>query len=300
MKFRGLVLATIVLALLIGLLYWSNREPAAKPAENSDSTSPKILALNQADIVKIDVKKKNGDEVAVAKDSSGAWHITAPATYRADPSAINGILSDLSPLTADQLVEDKATNLANYGLSPPDAEVTVTESGDKSQRLLLGDETPTHSGAYAALAGDPRVFTISSYVKTGLEKNLNDLRDKNLFDLGFSDPQKIEFHDGDKTYFLTRGGTDWWGAYGKKLESAGANSFVEQLRNLKAEKFVDSGFGAPTIQITVIADPGGQPQKVSISQSGDQYIAKREGDSTLYQLDGKAVEELQKAEAKLK
>ena len=35
----------------------------------------------------------------------------------------------------------------------------------------MGDDTPTGSGAYAKLAGDPRVFTIGSFVKTSLDKN---------------------------------------------------------------------------------------------------------------------------------
>ena len=39
---------------------------------------------------------------------------------------------------------------------------------------------------------------------------------------------------------------------------------------------------------------------VSIAKSGDNYIAKREGEPSLYQLDAKAVEELQKAAADVK
>ena len=50
----------------------------------------------------------------------------------------------------------------------------------RRDELLIGDDTPTGSGAYAKLAGDPRVFTVASFIKTSLDKTPNDLRDKRL------------------------------------------------------------------------------------------------------------------------
>ena len=50
----------------------------------------------------------------------------------------------------------------------------------RSDELLIGDDTPTGSGAYAKLAGNPRVFTVASFVKTSLDKTPDDLRDKRL------------------------------------------------------------------------------------------------------------------------
>jgi ribosomal protein L12E/L44/L45/RPP1/RPP2 len=46
--------------------------------------------------------------------------------------------------------------------------------------VLVGDATPTNSGNYAKLPDSPKVYTIASYVKTGLDKTDNDLRDKRL------------------------------------------------------------------------------------------------------------------------
>ena len=51
MKFRGLLVAAIVLAALTGTLYWSNhRKPTENTATASADAPPKILTLNQADI----------------------------------------------------------------------------------------------------------------------------------------------------------------------------------------------------------------------------------------------------------
>ena len=78
----------------------------------------------------------------------------------------------MSGLNADRVVEDKASDRKQYGLDPPAVEVDITGKGHATQQLLLGDETPAGGDVYAALAGDPRVFTIASYSKTSLDKEL--------------------------------------------------------------------------------------------------------------------------------
>jgi hypothetical protein len=435
MKSRGLLLAACVLIILVGLLYWSNRESSAKTSGSalSAAASPKILALNQADVTKIEIKKSTSD-IVLAKNASGAWQITSPSEFPADSTAVSSLLSTLSPLNAARVVDEKAVDLQSYGLAPPATQLLITENDNKSTQLLIGDDTPTRSGAYVALGGDPRVFTVATYNKSSLDKGLNDLRDKRfitlesdkvnrlellaknsvlefdhykdqwqivkpkplradntpienairtltdakidlnqpagdqgkiassfakaevigtaklmsdtgtqelnvrkigkdyyatssvahvpykvseeiaqefskplddfrnkkLFDFGYSDPGKIEFKDGAKSYFLTKGGADWWGPDGKKLELEGADSFVDKLRDLKADKFLDSGFGNPAIEITVTPSSGSSSKKVLLSKSTDGYIARRENDASLYRLDGKAVEEMRHAATQMK
>src|SRR2546425_2836013 len=184
MKNRGLIIAALVLAALLGLLYWSNRHPrsdntnAALPTPSEPA--PNILTLNEDVINKIEIRKKSGDQIVIAKDSNGKWQITSPKSMGVDDSAISSLLSTLSSLNSERLVEEKATNLGQYGLAEPKLEVNITDKNNSMRKLLVGDDTPTGSGAYAQLAGDPRLFTIASFTTTSLDKGLNDLRDKRL------------------------------------------------------------------------------------------------------------------------
>ena len=52
---------------------------------------------------------------------------------------------------------------------------------------------------------------------------------------------------------------------------------------------------SPQIEAAVISNDGKRIEKVLISKSGSDYIAKRDDDSTLYQLPAASVEELQKS-----
>jgi hypothetical protein len=435
MKMNSLLFAAIVLALLSGVLYWSNhRKPAESAVKVSADTPPKILTLTQADIAKVDIKRKSGDEVELAKDNAGKWQIAGAKPLRADQNEVSNMLSTLSSLTSERLIEEKASNLADYGLAQPAVEVDVTAKDNKTQKLLIGDNTPAGNATYVALAGDPRVFTLASYSKTSLDKSAKDLRDKRLlvfeqdklsrvelaakkqdiefgrsknqwqivkpkplraddskveelirklgdakmdlnvsdddqkkaaaafnsgsavatakvtdtsgteelqvrkskddyyakstavegvhkvgsdlgtaldksvdefrnkklFDFGFSDPEKIELRAGGKAYFLTKGGSDWFSADGKKIDAIGAEALVGKIRDLAASKFVDSGFGTADVEITASPNGAKSVEKVLISTDGDHYVAKRDGEPALYQLDPVVVTGLQKAAEDMK
>lgn len=436
MKIHNLFIAGLVLLLLVGFLYWSNHHKPDDSTKISAGTPPAILKLDQGSITKLELKKKDSQPIQLEKENSGNWQITEPQPLRADDSSVSGILSTLSSLNSERLVEDKSSDLKPYGLDRPSVEVDLTEKDNKSQKLLLGDETPASGGIYAMLAGDPRIFTVSSYTKTSVDKNLNDLRDKHLltvnvdkvsrveligknediefgrnkddwqilkpkplradsiqvgdllreladakmdlsasdaqnkdatsafaqavpvatakitdesgtqqlqirknkdnyyakstavegaykvdsslskaldksvndfrnkklFDFRYNDPNRIELHNGAKSYFLTRGtggSEDWW-SNGKKMDAASVEAVISNLRDLTASKFVDSGFSNPLVEAIVVSDDGKRTEKVQIAKSGDQYIAKRENEPALYQLDSNSVEDLLKAADEIK
>src|SRR5579871_343640 len=166
MKIRSLIVATLVLLALGSILYWSeHRKPGDEAAKASADTPPAILKLDEAAITRLELKKKDAEPIVLAKSTSGTWQITQPKLLNADQSAVSGAISTLSSLSSERLVEDKASDLKKYGLDRPAVEIDVTEKDNKTQMLLLGDETPAGGAIYAMLAGDPRVYTMASYTK---------------------------------------------------------------------------------------------------------------------------------------
>jgi hypothetical protein len=429
MKSTGLLIAASLLAVLTGVLYWSNHHAAEGTTKPAAPAATKLLTIKDADVSKIEIDKKGTEQVGLAKGGDGKWEITAPQKLTGDQDAITGVISVLGGLNSERVVEDHALDLKQYGLADPSVQVDLTTKDGKSQKLLLGDDTPTGNGVYAAVSGDPRVYTIASYSKTSLDKTASDLRDKRLFtanfdkvseidltakkqsiefgrskdawqivkprplradnfsvedlvrrlkdakmdlsadadsdekkltaafasatpvatakvtdatgtqtlevrknktdyyakssavsgvykvaadlgtgldkalddfrnkkifDFGFDDVTAVEMHDGSKSYSLVKGGTDWW-SNGKKMDAMSSQAFIDKLRDLAATKFPDSGFTNATITVKVTSNGGKRVENISIAKSGENYVAKREGEPSLYQLDAKAVEELQKA-----
>ena len=143
------------------------------------------------------------------------------------------------------------------------------------------------------------VYKIDSRLGRAVDKGLDEFRDKKLFDFGFSEPSKVEMQNGSKSYFLTKGGQDWW-SNGVKMDTGAVGSYISSLRDLSASKFVQSGFTNPTVEISVTSGDGKRVEKVSIAKSGSSYIAKRESDPTFYEVDASSVETLLKSANNIK
>jgi hypothetical protein len=77
-------------------------------------------------------------------------------------------------------------------------------------------------------------------------------------------------------------------------------NLIDKLRDLAAVKFVEKGGGQPLFEATVTSNSGKRVEKVTITKLGDQHFAQREGEPSIYELDGKAVGELTKAAADVK
>jgi hypothetical protein len=440
MKLRGLTIAALVLAALSGTLYWSNHRKEADSAASaisSDATppAPKILTLKEDDISEIHLRKNGNEEAALTKDQNGKWRITAPKPLGADQSAVSSLVITVASLGSDRVVAEKADDLRQYGLASASLEVVITTKDQKSRKVSIGDETPAGSGAFAMLAGDPRVFTIATYAKTSIDKGVNDLRDKRLitadldkisqlelitkkeilafgrnkqewqilkprplradnyqveelvrklreakmdvsgsdaadeqkkaaagfasaatlatvkvvdssgmqelqvrknkddyyakssvvagvykvpsdlgpaldkhlddfrnkklFDFGFDEPSKVELRDGPKVYVFTKGGQDWW-LDGKKMDSSNVQSLIDKMGELSASKFVDSGFTTAALDLTIVSNDSKRVEKVQIAKADNRYIAKRENEPALYEVDSAVVNDLQKLAGEVK
>src|SRR5437016_6103746 len=264
MKNRGLLVAALVLAALLGLLYWSNRHPRSdnsNPALPTPSEpAPNILTLNEADINKIELQKKGVDQIVIAKDSNGKWQITSPKSIGVDDAAISSMLSTLSSLNSERLVEEKATNLGQYGLADPKLEVDITDKNNAARKLLIGDDTPTGSGAYVQLAGDPRVFTIASFTKTSLDKGLHDLRDKRLITAEADKITRLELTVKQQTIEFSRDKEQWQILKPKPLRADGAK-VAELVRKITDAKMDLTAASTESPSPSATPSPGASPSK---------------------------------------
>jgi Domain of unknown function (DUF4340) len=435
MKPKGLLIAVALLAVLGGLIWWSNKKQAGA-SKTPATTETKILTIPEDQIQEIKIQHANGDVVDLRRDS-GKWRIVQPKELSADPDASTSLVSALTSVTADKTIEDKATDISPYGLNHPTLDVIVTKKDGSSNELLIGDDTPNASGSYAKLPNDQRVFTVLSFVKTSLDKSLNDLRDKRLlafdsdkltrveltakgpavefskngqnewqilkprplradsaqvdtligklkdakmdatvsaddakkaaagfasgtkvatatvtdssgtqtlevrkdkdknyyakssavegifkitsdvgdaldkgaddfrnkklFDFGFSDPTKLDIKSGPAAAAVTytKSG-DKWMSGAKTMDNSTVQNLIDKMRDLSASKFPDKGAGDPVFEASVTSNSGKRTEKVTITKQGTEYFAKREGEPSIYQLDSKAVEDLQKAASDVK
>ncbi len=430
MKFRGLLLGAILLAGLAGLVFWSNRAEKAREDKPPEGASPKIVSVSEEDIRRIEISRAGAEATVLEKSDDGVWGIVAPQPLRADQDAVRSLVTSLSSLNSDRLIEEKAGDLTTFGLDAASLTVSFFKADGTSSALKIGSETPTGGGFYAMLEGAPSVYTVASWTKSGLDKTAADLRDKRLvafdseklsrleltaggetveigrnaakqwqilrpkpyradggeveslisrlrdarmeseptpeearkaaaafasakpvvvvrvtdlagtqqlelrkskdndyyargstvegvhklsshvgdglgktledlrnrklYDFEWDPPTRIEIRDGgQRTVFEKR--EDKWLRGGKTLDAASMNSFIDNLRDLTALKFKEQGFGEVEFEASVTSDAGKRVEKVQFSKSGENFLARRDGEPSLYEIDAHAVVTLRQA-----
>src|SRR5579872_2866373 len=230
MNTRGLLIATVLLAALGGVLYWSNHH---KKSDDTDAAN-KILSLKQDDVSGLDLKRKNGEEETLVRDKDKSnWRMTAPKPLNANTQTISEILSLLSALKADHVVADKATDLSQYGLSPAQLTLTISESNGVTHKLLIGDSIPAGTNFYAALEGDPRVFALTSYDKSSLDKTGKDLADLRLLPVDDSKIDTVEVTAPNKNIVFAQKDGAWQiqKPQAARADEAQVNRFLHDLES---------------------------------------------------------------------
>lgn len=286
LKMRQLIVATAVLAALAAGLYWSNHRKAAadNAAATPSASNAKVISLNQDDISKLEVKKKDSDDVVLDRVSAANWKITSPKPLVADQSSISTILYNLSPMDGATPIDDHAADLKQFGLTDPDAKITATLKGGNSQTVLVGDDTPTGDAAYVMVSGEAKVYSIPKNTKTNLDKGLNDLRDKRLMPVDFDKLTSVEINGGKlhltfasedgkwtvRSPANLRGDTSKMEGIIEKLRTATMDPGAPEADTKKAASQFASGAPVAAIKAT---DASGT-QELQVRKAGDAYYAK--------------------------
>ncbi|HJX96800.1 MAG TPA: DUF4340 domain-containing protein, partial [Candidatus Acidoferrum sp.] len=262
----------------------------------NDLRDKRLLVFEQDKLSRVELTAKKQDiEFGRNKEQ---WQIVKPKPFRADDSKVEELIRKLADakmdLSASDDDEKKAAAAFGSGTAVATAKVTDASGTEELQVRKNKDDY------YAKSSAVEGVYKVGNDLGTALDKTVDDFRNKKLLDMGFNDPEKIELHEGAKAYYLTKGGSDWFSADGKKVDAIGAESFVEKVRDLEASKFVDAGFGAVELEVTATSNAGKTVEKVLIAKDGDHYVAKRDGEPALYQLDPVVVTGLEKAAEDMK
>jgi hypothetical protein len=283
MQTTKLVIAAVLLAALSGAVWWAKRHPQSETS-TSTPVSPTVINIPDASIDSIAIQKKDASPITLER-KNGKWALTAPAAFPADQDAASGLVTSLSPITADSVVEDRAADLSKYGLSAPSLAVTVHEKKGKSDEIVFGDDVPAGSLVYAQHKGDPKVYTLASSIKTSLDKSVNDLRDKRLLTFDTNQLTRIELASAKSDAEFGKNSQNEWAIIKPEPYRADNFQIEELLRKLSDAKMDLSGSAddakkaaaayatAAPVRAVKLTDSSGT-QSLDVRKVKDDYYAK--------------------------
>ena len=251
----------------------------------------------------------------VIEQKRDSWQLVEPLEWRANPYAISRIIAQLQVLEWDSafsLDEIKASGqtLADYGLESPSAMITLQTSDGQEATIKFGSSTEVGQRLYIMPPKEDRVFVVKRSLIDGLTLDLEDLRDKQLFDMLLFDLDSLSITAGNAKTSLSRQGQQWsfqipiqTAADPRAVDAALAALTGMQVLNFPAESVGQTGLNNPQYEIQI----GGSNRRQTlllgenlVFEDEPSYYAQLQGNQTTLIVPAAPVDNLLKAQETLR
>jgi len=252
----------------------------------SDLRDKRLLTFNQDKLTSVTLAGK-GPAVEFGKNAQGDWQITKPKPMRADTLLVDDLVRKLKDAKMDVISTDAKDQFAK-GERVGTAS-TTDNTGTQTIELHKAKDNSYYAKSSAG------IYKVAGDLGDSFTKGIDDYRNKKLFDFGFNDPTKVEVNgvayqkSGDK-----------WMSGSTQYDAGSLQSVIDKLRDLSAAKFSEKMAGTQAFTFGVTSGDKNHYEKVTINKDGDAYDAQRDGDPTVYVIDSKTIDDLQKAAAAVK
>ncbi len=209
--------------------------------ETREEAAKKLFTVKEGDIHAITLRRGQ-EEISLVKQGD-QWQVVKPITAKADPVAVDSMLSTLAYLEKTRDV-GALKDLQNFGLTQPGLVVEFT--GDRAtHRLAIGAKTPGDLGYYALADQDPKVLIISANNKESLDRGLAALRDRTIFAFNPDQVKALKIRRGSTLVDLERTGPQSWRWVGRDQFQVRRDRVEAMLRQLHFTRIRDFVAEAP-------------------------------------------------------
>jgi hypothetical protein len=184
-------LILLAVAALLGAGIWLSNRRQAEEQETEAQAKRLFGALEAGQVEWVALTTSDGREVRLARQD-GAWRMTEPVDFPADPTSADGIAGALATLTSEAVI-DEPQPPAVYGLDEGVRLVRFAANGQEHE-LRIGKKTPVGANSYAATGtgDDAKVYTVATFKTSAFDKALDDLRERRPLRFEREDVTRIE------------------------------------------------------------------------------------------------------------
>lgn len=190
------------------------------------------LLLHQGTL-EVEVRRKNGE-----------WTMLKPVEAPADPTAVAGVLGEISALKATSFVSDTGGDLALFGLNAPTLALEV-KTAATNRVLQIGQNDPKETNqVFARVADQNSVFLLPRGSVDLLAKLSDRIRDKRV--VTFPSPELVQSVDfsgkgGDFRIERDEQSRRWslkWGGTNRPADAESVDGWIKALYAARASRFL--------------------------------------------------------------
>ena len=175
----------------------------------------RMLQADRDAIERITLTGGSGGPVVLVRKQDGFW-IEKPLADRADKDMVEGLLADLTGLTAERFL-DGVRILGELGLAPPRQVVEIAVKGGAApMRVALGAPLAAEAAPEGQATGElsyarvgETLFEARTRLGESVQRSADEWRAPQLSAFEVHDVEAFTVQEGKAAMDLTRAGTDW-------------------------------------------------------------------------------------------
>ena len=209
MSWKTLVVLLVLAAGLGGFLVVDSQWIAPK-REKTESAKGRLWSVEPKDVEALTITRK--DDTIKLKRAGDGWEMLEPVKSRADGGVVNEVVTALTTARVDREIDPNPSKLADFGLEPPAAQVTLEVKGRPAPlTLAVGGKNPTGVWVYAREGSKPAVVVVGESVARDTARPVADFRDKTLlaFDRKNVTAVDLDLAEGSRMTLEAEDGGKW-------------------------------------------------------------------------------------------
>ena len=286
------------------------RDKRALPAAVDKAKQIQLkFEFKSADAAELEKAKKVGlsvkpPKIVLTKQPNNNWEVTDPAV-RTDFGDTNYFVTIVSGAIIKSVEAEDAKSLSAYGLDRPSIRLDVTSADGAVHSLLVGkkkeaekkegeNKSEENQGYYAKNSDWPAIFTINQSVYDQLNQDLDNYRNRFLFDIDASNARRLEIQGPTGELRLDRKGEDWLkGSDGKtKVDAAKVSTFLDSIHALRIQHYTEDrpghlaeyGMDKPWLKVKVTFGEANKEETILFGQKNKKFYAARQDGPSVYEM----------------
>ncbi|MGO4499086.1 DUF4340 domain-containing protein [Paenibacillus sp. 2RAB27] len=266
-----------------------------------------LLTLKQEDVKAVSVKTEEA-QIELSRTTTG-WDMQKPAAAPINSNQVDSWLDMIGLVTSTKLVEDQATNLAEYGLDKPVGTYEVTLKDGSKKGLLVGTALPIEGFSYVQVEGSSAVYQVSDQSLTSLNKTPVDFADTSPIHQENDKVQSVKLTWKGQSWTLSKTDKDkvaadaGWKLGDKEMKGTEASPLLDQLIFLHSSELPQAAAQKPTtggelkLEIAMTVDGKDVTDVYEGKLSGEQVWLAKQGGQWAYALAAEDIQSLADAYA---
>jgi hypothetical protein len=287
MRFKGTWIL-VLLCLFLGIFIYFYEIKGGEEREKAREAEKRFWIVEPAEIEQIELLP-SGETILGVRRNNDEWEIEKPRILQADQAEWNQLAEKAAELKYDQVLEETASNPAQFGLDPARSSVRIKTKENNEYTIFIGDKNPAGNRTYARVSGRNEIFLVSS-LSTAFDKKLDDLRNHSVLKFEQSEVRTLDIQNPkERSIHLVKDEDDrWW--IGDKGKVAADSPEIRGILNALSlgripeffdedpETYSNAGLEKPWIEASLTYGPDNAIKRLSIGpEKADLRIKGRGG-----------------------